>query len=99
MRTKCVVSRYKILVGPTLKGQAVPEEMIDPQDGTDTLSRNVGTKLPFYDELNPKSADLKFDAISQPVDFIMPSFLNIYEEIMNRSLTIMTIYMGQRCSW
>jgi len=48
VRTTYVVPCYKILVGSILKGQAVQEEMPDPEDRTDTLSRNVGMKLPFY---------------------------------------------------
>jgi hypothetical protein len=41
---------YKTPVGSILEGQAVLEETLDPEDRTDTLSRNVGTELLFYAE-------------------------------------------------
>jgi len=34
---------------PNFKGQSVQEDNFSPEDDTDKLSRNAGTKLLFYD--------------------------------------------------
>ena len=43
-------------MGPIFKGQAIFLDCLTFEDGADILSRNVGTKLPFYAKQYPKRA-------------------------------------------
>jgi hypothetical protein len=47
------------------KGEAIKEELfldcLTLEDGTNSLSRNVGKKLPFYAAQNPRRAQISSD--------------------------------------